>query len=329
MAFKILEENDQRLVLRVSAVQMIGHLGLCIFIFATVSASLTLFLQVYLGYLAYLLVALPGLIAVICGFVGCANARQFIFTFDRGVGEFSAQAGREVLRKPLREVVLVHIEKECNYGVGFGGDAPPGFAPALLFSDGCRYRLEGGVSVSGTGRGPDWVHSQTDKIRQFLRLPQCSVPILNVTRASKDEDVDDVEAHSRLLKWLSCQGLVPRISPPVSQYEWVEPPEGPVLLPPPGGERGLAGGLRPIPVGNPAAAAAIATALTPQYQMQQGATPVVVGRVYRPQQTRRLEVVIPEGSTGQTLTVETPDGTQVQVTVPLTSLPGQTLTVAY
>lgn len=332
MAFKVVEESDQRLVLRVGAAQMLGHLGLCIFIFAAISASLTMFLQVYIGYLAYLLVSLPGLTAVVCGFVGCANARQFTFTFDRGTGEFVAQAGRETLRKPLHEVVLVHIEKECNYGVGLGSDAPPGFAPALLFSNGCRFRLEGGVSVSGSGRGPEWLHTQADMIRQFLLLPQRSVPILNVSRASKDEEFDELEAHSRLFKWLSCQGLAPRLSPAVAQYDWVEPPEGPILLPsagPVGGRGQNVGPYWQQPIGNAAAAAAIAAAMTPQYQMQHGATPLVVGRVHRPQQTRMLEVVVPEGTIGQTLTVRTPDGTQVQVTVPMTSVPGQTLTVQY
>merc|ERR1712137_813259 len=168
-----------------------GQMTLCIFIAAAVAASLTLFLRHHIGIFAYILVALPGLFCVVCGFFGCANARSFTFFFDRTRGEFVAKAGSATLIRPFNHILLVSIERELGSGGAFSGDGAPTYAVALLFTDQTRFRLEAGVAVTGSGRGPDSLHQQAEKIRTFLQLPQLAVPVLNVSRKVEEKESEE------------------------------------------------------------------------------------------------------------------------------------------
>lgn len=314
---QLIEDTQERLIYKMSAWSMMGQMTLCIFISAAVAASLTLFLRHHIGILAYILIALPGLFCVVCGFFGCANARSFTFYFDRTRGEFVAKAGSATLVRPFGQILLVHIERELGSGGAFSGDGAPTFAVALLFNDNTRFRLEAGVSITGSGRGPDALHEQAEKMRAFLQLPQMGVPVLNVSRKIEETESEE-EKDAWLSRWLSCQGLAPRPSPPLCEYDWLEPPQG-IMLPPP---RQRPPGMPPS-YGGPQ---------VPMYSPQQfGGSPTVVGRVMQqPQpQPRAVQVVIPDGMPGQNMTVMTPDGTQLMIQVPADMRAGQAMTVQY
>jgi len=311
---KMVEETEDRLVFRMSAFYMLGQMSLCTCIVAAVAVSGTLFLRHYIGIFAFTFVALPGVIGVICGFFGCANSRAFVFTFDRTAGDFAATSGGAKLSRPLREVLLVYVERELN--AGMMGDSQPSFALALLFTDSHRYRLEGGVSIAGHGHGPNWLHEQAEKIKQFLRLPQEGVPVLNLPRAARDDErLSDREKDVWLSRWLGCRGLAPKISPPLYEYEWVEPPRN-VLLPPPPLRPA---GQRP---------GAFGTTQTPMYAPDQRVAPIVVGRVYNPQ-PRTMQVQVPPGLAGGQMAAMSPDGVDVMLTVPDNMAAGGVLTVQY
>lgn len=316
---KVIEEAEQLLIFRVGALAMLLHMMLCTTISAVVSASLTVFLCHFIGLFAFVFAAAPGVALVICGVFGCANARSFTFTFDRLQGTFTAIAGTALVTRRLNEVRLVHIEREGASGGLLGGDSPT-FAVALLFADGRRCRLDGGVPATGSGRGPEHMEVAAQKIRSFLGIPQLNIPLLNVTLASKEERrLDAEQAEAGLMRWLSCKGMAPRLEPPLMRYDWVDPPEGPVRLP-------FGGRLRPLGVGpGPRWARAPGAVLDPALG------PLVVGRPAqpRPVQTRFAQVVVPEGAPGQHLTVMTPDGAQATVLVPDDMQPGQPLTIQY
>mmetsp|Transcript_16018 Transcript_16018/g.55678 ORF Transcript_16018/g.55678 Transcript_16018/m.55678 type:complete len:309 (-) Transcript_16018:122-1048(-) len=304
---KVVEESEHRLVFRIGAWAMLCHMSLCSLVAAVVSFSLTLFLRRYIGIFAIVFVGAPGLIMVICGFFGCANARQFTFAFDMQQGDFVARAGSTQLVRSLSEIQLVHIERECNVGGLFGNDAPS-FAATLLFSDGHRCRLEAGVSVTGSGRGPD--HVQEDQSTQ-----------------------GSTQVEGNISRWVACQGIAPRLETPLLQYEWVEVPEGPVRLP--GAAYGSAymdveglsaypgvttGGSAPLP-GGPRWSSPPAR--------RSGHGPVVMGRPQVVPLQRAMQIVVPEGVAGQVITVTAPDGAQVTVTVPADITPGEAMTIQY
>lgn len=315
----LVEETEQRLVFRMGACALLRDMTLCTLIAAVASVSLTLFLRSLVGIFAFVFIAFPGLICVICGFFGCANARQFTFIFDRPQGNFVASAGGASVVRRLQDVRLVYIERECSSGGIFGGGDAPSFAAALLFADGHRCRLEGGVSITGSGKGPEHLQEQVEKIRSFVGLPQHNLPLLSVNNAVHDRGADPAQAEA-LSRWLSCQGISPRLEPPLLHYEWVEPPEGPVRLP--GGRSGPSmggpggGGMPGQPWASP-----------PHLDPSLG--PVVIGRPQHSPQPRHIQVVIPEGTVGQSMVVMAPDGSQVTVAVPADMRPGQTMTIQY
>eukprot|EP00928_Gymnodinium_smaydae_P094510 TRINITY_DN7946_c0_g1_i3.p1 TRINITY_DN7946_c0_g1~~TRINITY_DN7946_c0_g1_i3.p1 ORF type:complete len:135 (+),score=12.88 TRINITY_DN7946_c0_g1_i3:393-797(+) len=132
----------------------------------------------------------------------------------------------------------------------------------------------------------------------------------------------EAEAEASLTRWVTCQGLEPRYSPPLYEYRWIEAPRGAVMLPVP----------RPAPpqgsghAGGAPAAAHLHMFASPQL----GHTPTVVGRAMtHPQPLRQLQVVIPQGFRGDSLTVQAPDGTHVSVQVPSDLTPGEAITVQY
>jgi len=340
---KLVEDTDQRLVYKMGALAMLCHMSLCTLIAAVVSFSLTLFLRHYIGIFAFVFVAFPGLVLVTCGFFGCANARQFTFSFDRteggAAGSFVAAAGGARVCRSLSEIRLIHIERESGSGGLFGGEAPS-FAAAVLFADGHRCRLEGGVSITGSGRGPDHLQAAAEKIRAFLNLPQQNIPLLSINRAAKEQQsaADAAQAEAGLSRWLACQGIAPRLEPPLANYEWVEPPLGPVRLPaafgllgslPLGGLGG--GGVIAGQALGPAQGGGPRWARPPGMSLDPGLGPVVMGRP-QPQaqpQPRAIQVVVPEGMVGQVMTVMAPDGAQITVTVPADMRPGDPMTIQY
>jgi len=211
---------------------MILQMTLFTIIAFLVATALTFFFRRFFGILAYMFIALPGLLCVVCGFFGCANARQFTFLFDRSMGDFVASAGNSQLTQPIHRICLIYIERECDHGGLFGGGAPS-FSAVLLLVDGMRIRLEGGVSMTGTGLGPDHLHEQAEKIRCFLDLSQTNIPVLEMTKeAEPTETSDQRQANQRLHRWLSCAGIEPRLEPPLHQYNWLD--SGPIgcTLPP-------------------------------------------------------------------------------------------------
>lgn len=303
----VLEDTSTRLVFRMGVLAMLGHLTFYILIVTGVSLSLTLFLRNYLGIFAYIFIAGPGIFAVLCGFVGCGNARPFVFTFDRSRQIFAASSGDAIIERELCHIVLVHLERECGTG-GYTSNSAPTFSIALLFDDGWRFRLEGGVTTSGNGRGPDKLHEQAEKIRCFLALPQQGIPVLDITRVA-EEKIGNEEAEYWMRRWVSCKGIAPRFSAPVAEHDWVEPPVGVVL---PLGMR--MGGTQ-------------VQRLAPM-----GATVTVVGRVHEPppEPHRVINVEIPLGSVpGQELIVASPDGRHVAVRVPPHMRPGEVMTIQY
>eukprot|EP00931_Biecheleriopsis_adriatica_P105568 TRINITY_DN80137_c0_g1_i1.p1 TRINITY_DN80137_c0_g1~~TRINITY_DN80137_c0_g1_i1.p1 ORF type:complete len:327 (+),score=39.49 TRINITY_DN80137_c0_g1_i1:46-1026(+) len=318
---KLVEESPERIVLKMSALHFLGQMALCIFFLLAICTSLTFVLRHYFGVMAFVLVTIPGVICVACGFIGCANAREFTFTFDREQNEFTAAAGRARFVRAFRDVLLVHIEQEIGSGGVLGSEAPA-YALTLFFSDGTRFRLEAGISISGRGPVPTFLEEYGEKLRHFLRLPQQTVPLLNIHKNS-EEKPSDQETEACLSNWLSCQGLAPRASPALYEYDWVEPPVG-VVLPPP----------RPRPLGFQSYSqqsyqqAYIQPAANRRSQFGD-AGPVVVGRPVGQPQTLTAQIVVPEGASGQTITVMTPDGTQLNVTVPSDMRPGETMSVQY
>lgn len=334
-ALVLKEESAERLSYRVSAMAMIRHMALLIFAVVVITLSLCLFLRVYIGVLAFVLVGIPGLIGVVCGCMGCANARPFTFTFDLARDELVAEAGSARLEQSLRQVMLVYVERECSTGGTFSGESAPSYAVSLMFVDGRRLRLEGGTSATGSGRGPDNLHAHAAKIRDFLRLPQEGVPVLDVTNAAKDK-MEEGEAQAWLLRLVSCQGLAPRMLPGLYEYVWVEAPQCVTLpqpVPRPGGlGRPMYVQQRPAPMGGGYAAGAGEApggAFVARRQNHWGNTPTVVGRVYEPP-TRAMQLLVPPGATaGTSITAVAPDGTQVVFEIPPGILPGHTLTVQY
>mmetsp|Transcript_34554 Transcript_34554/g.96419 ORF Transcript_34554/g.96419 Transcript_34554/m.96419 type:complete len:316 (+) Transcript_34554:31-978(+) len=309
-----IEDNAQRLVYRIGVASMLCHLSVCTLMIAIIACSLTLVLRHYIGIFAFILIALPGLLIVICGFFGCANARSFLFAFDRSRGVFEASAGGVSLARPLSDIRLVHIEREHGVGGLFGGESP-GFAVTLLFSDERRCRLEGGISMTGTGRGPQHMQAAAERIRDFLALPQTNVPVLNIARRSKEESPEEqAQAEGGLARWLSCQGIAPRLEPPLRHYDWAESPAGPVRLPGMNGLLAMRLSQGPVSAG---------------FSLDPGLGPVVMGRP-QPQPTlRAIQVTVPEGMAGQTMAVMAPDGTQMSVAVPADMRPGEALTIQY
>lgn len=331
---KVVEDTEHRLVFRIGAWAMLWRTSLCALVAAVVSFSMTLFLRRYIGIFAIVFVGAPGLIMVICGFFGCANARQFTFAFDMQQGHFVARAGSAQLVRSLSEIQLVHIERECNFGGLFGNDAPS-FAATLLFSDGHRCRLEAGVPVTGSSKAPDHMQVSAEKIRLFLNLPQTNTPLLSVSRSTKEDQRRQGSAHveGNISRWVACQGIAPRLETPLLQYEWVEVPEGPVRLP--GAAYGSAymdveglpaypgvttGGSAPLPGG-------------PRWSSPparpSGHGPVVMGRPQVVPLQRAMQIVVPKGMAGQVITVTAPDGAQVTVTVPADITPGEAIQIKY
>jgi len=230
---KVIHDDDQQLTLRVGALGMLCHVSLCTFISAVVAISMTLFLRRYIGVFAFVFVAFPGLLVVICGCFACGNARHFTFDFDKSQGKLIVSAGKQTLAKGLNEICLVHVERDSTGGGFFGSDAPV-LAVALLFTDGQRLRLEGGVSSTGHGKGPEALQAIAQKVIDFLHLPQLNLPLLSLTKAAKDEEdrfVAQQAGDGGLARWLACQGIGPRLEPPLPQYIWVEPPQGNVRFP--------------------------------------------------------------------------------------------------
>mmetsp|Transcript_15580 Transcript_15580/g.28645 ORF Transcript_15580/g.28645 Transcript_15580/m.28645 type:complete len:280 (-) Transcript_15580:54-893(-) len=277
-------------------------------------------------------IALPGLLCVVCGFFGCANARQFTFLFDRSMGDFVASAGNSQLTQPIHRICLIYIERECDHGGLFGGGAPS-FSAVLLLVDGMRIRLEGGVSMTGTGLGPDHLHEQAEKIRCFLDLSQTNIPVLEMTKeAEPTETSDQRQANQRLHRWLSCAGIEPRLEPPLHQYNWLD--SGPIgcTLPPPA-FRISRGHSAILAVRGPVARvqAPVRGLVPSQYPSHVGGTAVVMGRPAgsTAPAPRYLDFVVPEGSMGQNITVRTPDGTHLALTVPADARPGQSLKLQY
>ncbi|CAE8630232.1 unnamed protein product [Polarella glacialis] len=331
---KFVEETADCLVFKMGALAMIGQMALCILSSAIISAALSFVLRLYIGFLAFILCGGPGLIGVVCGFFGCANAREFVFTFDRRQGEFRAVAGRAQLVRPLSQITAVIIEQENDSRGSFGGENPPSFSLTLIFADGARFRCEAGVPVSGS---PDSLRAPADQIRSFLRLPQANVPLLNVTRAAKEETEEEEHvAQAFLSRWVACEGLAPRMEPQLHEYDWIEPPIGvvPPMLPRPDRRgRGHPAGVE-VRSFEPCTLSRQAAVERGIRANSNGATPIVVGRVFRTPppipQPRSLQVVLPEGvQAGQQINVMAPDGSQLQLTVPSGLRPGDMMTVQY
>lgn len=326
------EETHDRLAFRVSALPMILQMTLFTLIAFLVATALTFFFRRFVGILAYVLIAFPGLLCVICGFFGCANARQFTFLFDRNSGNFVASAGNSQLTQPLHRICLIYIERECDNGGLFGG-GQPSFSSVLLFVDGMRIRLDGGVSVLGTGRGPEQLHEQAERIRRFLDLSQTNIPVMEVTKEAEPmESGDQRQANQRLHRWLSCAGIEPRLEPPLHQYNWLDGgPLGCTL--PPLAFRSSRGHSAMIAVGGPVARVqAPVRGLVPnQYPSSTSGSAVVMGRPAgsTAPAPRFLDFIVPEGSMGQNITVRTPDGTHLALTVPADARPGQSLKLQY
>jgi hypothetical protein len=336
----LVENTPDKLSFKMGALAFIGQVSFASFIAVVVAAALTLFVRRWIGnFLAFTFIACPGIACGICGVFGCFNARSFYFTFDRQRGEFSAVAGSARISVALSHIVLVYLERECDASGGsFGTNSPPSFSVTLLLSDGHRFHLEGGVPVTGSDRGPPELHSHCELIREFLYLPsQSQVPLLELTKASKPEPVNDAQARERLSRWLSCAGIAPKWESPLYEYNWLDAPQG-VQLPRPAsrpfgqgvthvmqapiqtqmtGDR-WGNRVAGVPVGNP--------------RSNPGSGQIVMGRVagtVQPQQPRQVEVVVPAGMQGQLMQVRTPDGAQLQVTVPDDAVSGQAITLQY
>lgn len=330
----LVESTDDRLVFKAGACAMLFQVASCTGITAVVAVSLTLFLRRYIGVFAFVFVAFPGFIVVLCGFLGCANARQFIFTFDKSLpgGPFTAQAGSVQLSRPMSDICLVHIERECGSG-SFMGNEAPAFAVAVLFTDGSRCRLEGGVSSTGSGRGPEHLQKAAAHIRAFLLLPQQNTPVLNVSRASKDEvsPADMQQAEAGLSRWLACQGIAPRWEPALIHYDWIEPPVGRVRLPGVGPAfQSVAAGVSAYPgVVDPFSRGGGRWGTPTRIVDGGGLGGVVMGRPAQPQRQTAVQVTIPEGMPGQVMIVRAPDGSQITVTVPADMQAGEVMMVQY
>eukprot|EP00927_Polykrikos_kofoidii_P024652 TRINITY_DN22376_c0_g1_i2.p1 TRINITY_DN22376_c0_g1~~TRINITY_DN22376_c0_g1_i2.p1 ORF type:complete len:333 (-),score=50.42 TRINITY_DN22376_c0_g1_i2:63-1061(-) len=227
---ELVEETRDQLVLRMGVLPMLGQFGFCIFSVAVSSFSVTIFLKKYLGPIIYVLVGVPGLACIVCGCIGCLNARKFTFVFDRLGGQFTAIAGSATLSRPLSQVVVVHVERELSSSAPASGASvvggPNTFAAALLFADGQRCRLEGGASVSSTGPlPPPHLQAEADRIRGFLGLPQPRVALLDVTRHTAERKMDERQAHVWLNNYMACRALEPQLEAPIIDYDWVDPPE--------------------------------------------------------------------------------------------------------
>jgi len=354
---KQVEDTAERLVFRVGSLQLIGHMGLLTFIALTVTAALTLFTIRWIGlFLTCAFVTLPGVLCAACGIWGAFNARSFTFTFNHASQEFKAVAGTSELTVPLSRIVLVYIERELDSGGGvFLLRSAPTYSLTLLLEDGQRCHLEGGMTATGTERGPPELHQYGIKIQEFLQFPQNRVAILELTRdANPVSSESSEEGQKRLSRWLSCAGIAPRLEPPLYEYPWLEAPEGAVLPRPPprtlsqmgahgpGYGQGLfshsvrghiqaSGGLQDrwaSSVGVPVANGPVVMGRAPATG-HAGPAPVVMGRVPGQLQARFLQVVVPEGMPGQNMTVMTPDGTQLAITVPRDAIVGQPITLQY
>jgi len=325
MTLKVVEETSERLVFKSSGLTLLVHMSLLTFMAAAVTVSLTFFLHRYLGLVAVVFITLPGTLCVFCGFFGCANARTFIFSFDHTQGQFTASAGGVSLSRSLREVRLVYIERESSGNGLFSGEAP-NYGLALLFPDGQRFRLESGISATGSGRGPEDLQAAGEKIRVFLNLSQINLPLLDISAAMKEDSRENrVQSEDRgsLSRWMACQGMSPHYEPPLSRYDWVDAPVGVADLPAPVGMLGSAG---------------LAAALSERWatsslsaagvSFHPGLGPVVVGRP-QPSGQRQIQVAVPEGSPGQAITVTAPDGSQVTAMVPVDMRPGETMILQY
>lgn len=339
VTFKTLEDSADRLALRISASALLCHLSMCTSAAAIVAASMTLFLRHYIGVFVYFCVALPGIVIVICGLFGCANARNFTFSFDRTQGCFTASAGGTDLFRLLSDIRLVHVERDCGGG-GFWTSDVCSYAVALLFSDGRRCRLEGGVSASGSGKGPDNLYEAAQTIKRFVNLPQTNIPLLNVGRIMKDEQdhaMDSAHAEAGLSRWMACQGIVPRFELPISNFDWVEYPEGAVRLP------GLYTGTNLVHCTVPETVVLGPAIAVPCAGMRSGRSnsafnaqdtgAVVMGRPGSSQpvapQPRQLQVSVPEGTAGTDIVAVGPDGTHITVRIPADAQVGETIRVQY
>lgn len=337
------EATDERLCFRMGALAMMGQMAIVIFVSICLSISLILFLDNVMGEIAYILFGVPGLTCVVCGFIGCGNARMTTFIFDRTRGEFIAMAGNGQLVRPFSSIRLVHIERETSSTSAGGGSSlmggPNTYALALLFDDSTRFRLEGGVSISGSEMtAPEPLPTQAEQVRAFLRLPQERVSFLDITRALKERRSDDQQAHAWLSRWMACRALEPTLEEPLCQYDWIDPPVGaflPAPIPRPSGMLGPSSGHGVATgMGRGGPPGVLYGAHYPQGQAfynraAQGATPVVLGRAMPVTQPRLLQFVVSAGQQGQTLRVATPEGLEVEVPVPADAVTGQALTVQY
>lgn len=347
------EETDEQLVFRMSALPMIGHMGLMMFTAAILTVSLTLFARRWIGlFFSFAFITMPGTVCTLCALWGVFNARTFTFAFRRATAEFSAVAGNAELQIPFSQITLLYVERDCDSGGSglFGGGSAPTFAATLLLIDGQRFHLEGGVAITGSGMGPPELHASCSKIREFLRLSEGPLPILEMTKAAKPEpDANDHAAHDRLSRWLSCHGICPKLEPALYEHNWLVPPAGvsvpgPAIRPLGGhGEYGrqvsLSAMQRQASYGQPQSSPGQRNSRNswegqrPTRQVSSGTPmadgPVVMGRVAGAPQPRFLEVVVPEGMQGQNMVVMTPDGLQLSVTVPAEAVSGEPIRLQY
>eukprot|EP00930_Biecheleria_cincta_P041053 TRINITY_DN28125_c0_g1_i2.p1 TRINITY_DN28125_c0_g1~~TRINITY_DN28125_c0_g1_i2.p1 ORF type:complete len:114 (-),score=3.47 TRINITY_DN28125_c0_g1_i2:46-387(-) len=113
---------------------------------------------------------------------------------------------------------------------------------------------------------------------------------------------------------MSCRGLMPRSSPPLLEYDWLEPPQG-VHMP------------EPHPRGRLSCPQILVQSSPISRQSQhhvEGAT-TVIGRPI----PRTAQVVVHDGMPGRSMSMTTPDGTQIRVQVPETMSAGQVMTIQY
>eukprot|EP00929_Paragymnodinium_shiwhaense_P100474 TRINITY_DN62805_c0_g1_i1.p1 TRINITY_DN62805_c0_g1~~TRINITY_DN62805_c0_g1_i1.p1 ORF type:complete len:368 (-),score=82.81 TRINITY_DN62805_c0_g1_i1:226-1329(-) len=360
------EDTSHRIAFQMGTLGMISQFAFCIFAVGIASVSLVLFLRRYLGMLTYVLVGFPGVVGVVFGCIGMMNARTVTFVFDRQAGNFtaSAEGASQSLSRPLSQILLVYIERErpSNEGIRFV------FAVCLLFCDGYRFRLEGGSSVTGSEQmAPEHLLRQAESIRDFLRLPQLNMPLLDVTRLNLQRKMDQDQANQWMSKYMACRLLEPVLEVPVPEYDWVVPPDGVEELPRarvlslgsvrgndvqavfvqsaplvrhsqvqaapgrlPSAQAVFLGDLERSGGGDVVIGRPVGT-MAPQPARQPGARPQVqqATAVHAVPQPRQLNICIQEGQVGQTIRVIAPDGSEVSARVPPDMHPGQTMAIQY
>lgn len=326
---------------------------------AIVTAGLCIFLDNYLGILAYIFFGVPGMLCVMIGLIGVFNARSHTFLFDRTVGQFKASAGQAALMKRLAEIRVVMVERRLGSttpgGMDSLGGGPNTFAVSLLFEDSRRCRLEGGVASSSheTGPPPDLV-ANAELIMNFLGLPQSQVAVLDVTRAMKALEQDEQHSSQVVSRFFACKAEAPQLEPIIYDYEWVVPPDCPLPRqpPPPAGTRpSQIGHMQVVAVGplgrgpmgdpygdprygDPRYGDPYGAAMVRGPGPAAGSTPIVMGQPLRqqpaPTPQRQMQVMVPaNASPGQVITAQAPTGETVQVTLPQGAQPGGTITLAY